>query len=148
MDGKDILRWLAIGAGAAAGAAAAHKLATERYRIGVTRETYAIRNLPPELNGITIAHLSDLHVGRVTPAWYVRKAIDLANSLKPDLVVLTGDYVDDIDIPMETCAEALSGLAAPLGVFGILGNHDYWVDPDGVADMLRSVGIRVLRNES
>ena len=148
MERKDILRWLAIGAGAAAGAAIAYELAAERWRIGITRGTYAIRNLPPELDGLKIAHLSDLHMGRITPVSFIRKAADLTNSLQPDLVVMTGDYVDDTDIPVEVCSEALAGLDAPLGVFAILGNHDHWVQPDAIADALGDAGVRVLRNES
>ena len=96
MDRKDIMRWLAVGAGAAAGAAVGYELFTGRWRVGLIRSTYAIRNLPDELDGMRLVHLSDFHIGPWTPAWFIREIVERAADLGPHLIVMTGDYVDDI----------------------------------------------------
>lgn len=146
MDRKDLLRWLAAGAGFAAGAALTYRVLTERRRLSVTRSTFGIRNLPPDLEGLRIAHLSDLHAGASTPASLIREAVAMANRLRPDVVVLTGDYVDERLEDLPACAEALSRLSAPRGVFGVLGNHDYAVGAEETIAALSVAGVQVLRN--
>jgi len=104
-----------------------------------------ISRLSPALDGLIIAQLSDLHVGPHAGPGHVRRAVALLNGLKPDLVALTGDYVlhsADYGIP---CAEALALLDAPLGAYGVLGNHDIWEGAEQVADALSAHGIRLLR---
>jgi hypothetical protein len=112
----------------------------------VTRTDVPIRGLDPRHDGLRIAHLSDLHVGRFTPEAHVRAAIELARREQPDLVVLTGDYVcwARTEIPM---AEAqLAGLTGRR-VVAVLGNHDYFTSGRGVAAALARNGYDVLRNQ-
>jgi uncharacterized protein len=144
---KSTLSFVGAAVGAGAGAALTYRLLTERWNLTVTRATFGIRNLPPDLEGLTMAHLSDLHVGELTPVEFVAEAVHRTNRLRPDVVVLTGDYVEDEASDLEGCAEALGELSAPLGVFAVLGNHDYAYGPDLVAGALASHGIRMLRNE-
>jgi len=148
MNRKRLLTWLAAGAGFAAGAAVTYRALTERRRLTVTRGVYGIRNLPPDLEGLTLAHLTDFHAGPCTPISFVREAVAHTNRLRPDVVLLTGDYVDDHADDLPACADALSGLAAPLGVYAVLGNHDFEVGADLMAQALTEAGLRVLRNAS
>jgi uncharacterized protein len=82
-----------------------------------------IDRLPPELDGLSIVHLSDLHVtGRIGIDFF-RQAVSQANALQPDLIAITGDFIDDFEL-LDWIPDALGKLAAPLGVHFVLGNHD------------------------
>jgi predicted MPP superfamily phosphohydrolase len=144
---RDVL-WLVAGAaGAAAGAALVHRLLTERWRLTVSRATHGIKNLPPDLEGLVLVHLSDFHFSSYNPIDFLRKTVQLANRQKPDAIVLTGDYADKDNADLAMCAGVLGELSAPLGVYAVLGNHDYDVGAEETVEALGSVGIRVLRNE-
>lgn len=145
---KSTLCFVGGALGAGAGAVLTHRLLTERWHVSVTRGTFGIRGLPEELEGLVIAHLSDFHVGPETPVHFVEGVVERTNRLQPDVVVLTGDYVEDEGADLEGCAAALGRLSAPGGVYAILGNHDYVHGAEGVAAALSARGIRVLRNES
>lgn len=107
-----------------------------------------------ELRGLRIAVIADLHTG----APYIgeaklRRIVHLVSSAKPDLILLAGDYVVEGVIggktmPIETTAALLQPLRAPMGVYAVLGNHDHWDDENKIARALRSVGIKVVENES
>jgi len=148
MDRKDVLKWLSAGAGFAAGAALTYRLLTERHRLTVTRAVFGIRNLPADLEGLRIAHLSDLHAGPHTPVGFLREAVAMANRLEPDVVLMTGDYADHRAGDLPACTEVLSGLTAPLGVFGALGNHDHEVGVAPTIEALTAAGVKVLRNSN
>jgi len=92
--------------------------------------------------------LSDFHRSAAVRQWEIESAVERANSLAPDLVVLTGDYVTADRRYAEPCAAALAVLRAPLGRYAILGNHDYRAGADAVAGALRQAGITVLRNQA
>lgn len=109
------------------------------------RVTFHVPGLDPAHDGLRVAQLSDLHVGSKTPARIVRAAIAEANLFRPDLVVLTGDYVSRSRKEIEGMRDLLGGLDAP--TVAVLGNHDVWVDPRGAADALRSHGYEVLENQ-
>jgi predicted MPP superfamily phosphohydrolase len=148
MARDSLLKWLAAGAGFAAGAAITHKALTERFRLTVTRGVFGIRNLPPDLDGLTLAHLTDLHAGPHTPIEFIREAVRLTNQLQPDVVLLTGDYVEEDGEHLAACAEVLAGLRVPLGAYAALGNHDHEVGAELVVEALQTAGLRVLRNAS
>src|SRR5215213_9971583 len=76
------------------------------------------------LDHIRIAHLTDIHVGRVTPFHVQRQAVALANAEKPDLVVITGDFVCHSQVYLDQLTSLLREFTAP--VLTVLGNHDYW----------------------
>jgi predicted MPP superfamily phosphohydrolase len=114
----------------------------------VERVRVPIADLPSALDGLTIAHLSDFHCGPQVHASSVRRAAQMAQALKPDLIALTGDFVQRNVEYAGQCAEALSILHAPLGVHAVLGNHDYWKDERKVAAALRRKGLAPLRNEA
>lgn len=93
---------------------------------------------------IRIAHLTDQHVGRVTPFAVQQEAVALTNAEQPDLVVITGDFVCHSQMYLDQLVELAQGFKAP--VFGVLGNHDHWAGPDEVAAALRRAGVEILRN--
>lgn len=104
-------------------------------------------HLPRALDGLKIAHLSDLHIGLWTSAEEVAQAFDLTRQLKPDLVVITGDLIDhnpDFSRVLIRYSDLLA--EAPLGVFGIIGNHDVYTGADAVTAALESGGLVMLRN--
>ncbi|HEX2660534.1 MAG TPA: metallophosphoesterase, partial [Polyangia bacterium] len=97
-----------------------------------------------QMSKLRIAHLTDLHVGRITPLAIQRAAVEMANGEEPDLVVLTGDFVCHSLAYLDQLAEVVSGFKAP--TIAVLGNHDYWSGADEVAATLRRAGVEVLRN--
>jgi hypothetical protein len=107
-----------------------------------------VPDLSPALAGLRIAHLSDLHWGPYTGQQEIGAAVERANALSPDLIVLTGDYVLWSADYAAACARELAALQAPLGVFAVPGNHDYWTDIDVVTARLRAAGATVLRNSA
>lgn len=119
----------------------------EQFR--VRRLTVPIAGLPADLDGLTIAHLSDTHLGEFTPPRVYRQLIEATNALRADLIVHTGDVinVDADDIP--EAAAGLARLSAPMGVVVCEGNHDLIQSPRRFWDeMRRTGGVRFLRNET
>lgn len=128
-------------------------------RLVVREETIQIKGWPAGASGLKIAVLSDLHVGSpYIDAAKVQLVVSKVNAAQPDLIVLLGDFVAaDSDkktsvrggtiVEPEIIAENLKGLRAPLGVFAVLGNHDWWYDGERVKIALESAGIRVLEND-
>jgi predicted MPP superfamily phosphohydrolase len=92
----------------------------------VNRKTICVGGLPPAFEGLRVALLSDFHHGNLVPSGMIRDSVRLANSLGPDFVALGGDYVHRGKEWVEGCFRELAGLRAPLGVFGVLGNHDHY----------------------
>ena len=131
-----------------AGGGGAYAILLEPQWLAVERVRVRLKRLAPKLDGFRVAQLSDLHRGQCVLEEDIHRAVDLTNRLKPDLVVLTGDYVTGSEEYAESCARALGDLCAAHGVLAILGNHDHWTDADAVQRALESNGIRVLRNDA
>jgi predicted MPP superfamily phosphohydrolase len=96
------------------------------------------------LSHLRIAHLTDQHFGRVTPHEIQQAAIAVANAQKPDLVVITGDFVCHSQEFLDQLEATLQTLDAP--VIGVLGNHDHWSGANAVRRALRRAGVEVLDN--
>lgn len=132
----------------------------EPHEIVVNRIEIALRRLPAALDGLRVAQLSDIHFDSFLGDDHVRRAVELTNAERPDLAVITGDFITAdpsgssrnhkaIAERAYPCAQILNALQAPLGRFAVLGNHDYEADADIVADALHSGGsISVLRNQT
>ena len=119
----------------------------EPYKLAVERHAIGLRRLPRELDGLRIVHLSDIHHSPFTGREQIERAVEAANSLQPDIVALTGDYISHEREYAAPCAEMLGRLRARCGVYAVLGNHDNWVDAALITDLFRAEGIRVLVNE-
>jgi predicted MPP superfamily phosphohydrolase len=105
--------------------AGAYGAAYERHHIGTTDATLPVSGLPPALDGLRIGFLTDVHHSPMVPAADIRVAVEMLAAARPDLIVLGGDYVTWGDRTyVAPVAELLAPLAAPHGVFAILGNHD------------------------
>lgn len=108
------------------------------------------RNSSGELpSPVTIAALSDLHIGRINGVDRLSRAIDHIAPLNPDVVVFLGDVIDDhIAVDEAGMRKELQRLSPPLAIWGILGNHEYISGPIATSvAMLENAGIRVLRDE-
>jgi uncharacterized protein len=119
----------------------------EPYMLTVERRAIALRRLPRTLDGFRIVHLSDIHHSPFTGSDQIKHAIETANSLEPDIIALTGDYVSHEHAYIAPCAELLGRLRARSGVYAVLGNHDHWTDAPLITDLFRLAGIQVLINE-
>jgi len=97
-----------------------------------------------KLDHLRVAHLTDLHVGRLTPLRAQLIAVRLANEAKPDLVVLTGDFICYSKRYLGALEQVVSSFDAP--VICTLGNHDHWTAPKEVRATLRRAGAEVLDN--
>jgi uncharacterized protein len=89
------------------------------------RNKIALPNLPKSFNGLKIVHISDVHCGSYFSTENLKNAFQIINELKPDLIFFTGDLVNDLAEETDRFIETLSNLNAPMGVFSVLGNHDY-----------------------
>lgn len=94
---------------------------------------------------IRVAHLTDQHVGRVTPLRVQYEAVDLALKHNPDIVVLTGDFVCHSELYLDDLTELVKHINRP--AFAVLGNHDHWTNAQAVKKALVNGGIEVLENQ-
>lgn len=105
--------------------------------------------LPEDFAGVTVAQISDFHLGNSDNQAKVHAAVDRVLALKPDLILLTGDFVSSLRSDEAQILEAeVARLSAPLGVYAILGNHDWWSDAERVAGALRQAGATLLDNSN
>ena len=126
---------------------AARTALTEPFRLSIEHKPIYLRRLPREFEGFRIVQLSDVHHSPFTSVKQIERAVETANSLQPDLIALTGDYVSKERRYAAPCAELLGRLRARNGVFAVLGNHDHWTDAALITDLFRAEGITVLINE-
>ena len=126
---------------------AARSALTEPFRLTIEHHQIRLRRLPREVEGFRVVQLSDIHHSPFTSREQVERAVETANSLRPDIVALTGDYVSKERQYAAPCAELLGKLQARHGVYAVLGNHDHWTDAPLITDLFRAEGITVLINE-
>src|SRR5688572_17047884 len=117
----------------------ASSLSLERVEVGLER-------LPKKLDGLKIIHLSDIHHSPFTNLEHIERAVKIANRLKPDMFILTGDYVSHEKKYIAPVAKVLGQLTSEFGTYACLGNHDHWTAPDLVVRKFTDVGIRMLVN--
>lgn len=135
---------------------------TRPSQIDLTLPAVAIQDLPDSFDGLTLALLTDFHASVIVGKEHIREAARLAMSQKPDIITLTGDFISgstkflsgDIGKFNESylidLLDALRGLQAPLGIFGVLGNHDFWSGAGAVTAIMEALsgalGVVWLRN--
>jgi predicted MPP superfamily phosphohydrolase len=115
-----------------------------RKNVEVSRVEVKIANLAAEFDGLTIAQMSDIHHGPYTGLDYINRCVEIVTGMNPDLIALTGDFTFAGRRHIEPCAEVLRGLKARIGVYAVLGNHDYYAGAAHVARALKQASCEVL----
>lgn len=110
------------------------------------RHEVPLPGMHPAHHGLRLAHLSDIHVGLLTSRRKIERAVELVRAARPELVLLTGDFVCYGTRFIDRMGELLGGL--PGTVACVLGNHDYWTSPSRVRRALERQGYAVLRNQA
>jgi hypothetical protein len=113
----------------------------------VTEVAARLERLPRALSGLTVAQITDLHVGPTIGERDVRRIVDQTNALRPDVVAVTGDLVDGSVRDLGRAVAHLGRLRARHGVYFVTGNHEYYSGVEAWVEELGRLGIRVLRNE-
>lgn len=146
---RHFLSKAAVAVGATPFAACAYGMLYERTEIETTYQPIGLPRLPQAFHGFRIAQISDIHIGSFMTAENIRRCVAMVNRLKPDLIALTGDFVTWEGSPKLEVVEALSGLKAPFGVYGCLGNHEIWAHvEDSITGLFAARGTRILRHQN
>jgi len=152
------LSWLGLGAGGALFSTLVYGY-SNKYNYKVRRVPLAFDNLPPAFKGMRIIQLSDIHSGSLANVQAVAHGIDLVLAEQPDLILFTGDLVNDVSTEVDPFIKIFGRLKAPMGVFSTLGNHDYgdyiwWESPEKkkanlqrLQQLQADMGWRLLMNE-
>ena len=152
------MSWLGLGMGAGLYGALLHGFAN-KYKYRVRRIRLAFSNLPPSFKGLKIVQISDIHSGSLKNPLAVKRGVDMAMAENPDLILFTGDLVNNIALEVGESPGIFGCLAAPMGVYSTLGNHDYgdyawWENAeakkanlDHLMRIQREMGWRLLMNE-
>lgn len=131
-----------------------------RHFYRVRRETVSFPDLPEAFDGFTITQITDVHAGSFTDAGGVQKGLDLVNAQHSDIILFTGDLVNNQATEMDRWIAAFSQLKAPMGKFSVLGNHDYgnyiqWESAEAqrqnlirLKEVHSDIGFRLLLNEA
>ena len=135
---------IAVGLG---GAMAGYAAVLEPNNLVVERKQIRLLRLPNAFDGFRIVLLTDLHLHPLTTAGLIRRTVEISNGLKPDLVLLGGDFVCGFAEAARELGPILEGLDAKHGVFAVLGNYDHFRGAQIVLEALRRSSIRVLMNE-
>lgn len=137
-----------------------HGVLVGKYRYHVIRHTLEFDDLPEEFDGFTITQISDIHSGSFDDKKKIEFGVDLINEQGSDVILFTGDLVNNRSEEMEPWIETFKKLQAPMGKYSILGNHDYgdymsWPSKEAKVQNLQrlcqiqeELGFRLLRNES
>jgi len=159
-DRRKFISQLALAVSAVPFVGILHGVLIGKYRYRVISHTLEFDDLPEEFDGFSITQISDIHSGSFDNKKKIEYGIDLINEQGSDVILFTGDLVNNTSKEMEPWIESFKKLEAPMGKYSILGNHDYgdymsWPNPEAkMANMERlyeiqeELGFRLLRNES
>jgi uncharacterized protein len=152
------LSWLGIGVGGSLYTSLIYGF-SNKYNYKVKRVKLSFNNLPAAFRGMKVVQISDIHSGSFSDKEAVRRGVDMINNLHADLVLFTGDLVNNEAGEMEQYMDVFNRLSAPMGVYSVFGNHDYgdyahWPTPEAKAANLErlkkvhaSLGWRLLLDE-
>lgn len=142
-----------IGSATVAGSLTLYSNDISRHELTVTYPTFLIDNLSPAFHGFRFVQISDLHLEEYTEDFFLRRVIRRVNQLKPDMVLITGDFISrgpmSIGVSYSAaarCAELLTALECPVR-YGILGNHDAAVGSSVIRGHMEYNGLPMLVNE-
>ena len=126
----------------------AYGLAIGRNCYDINKAEFVIPNLDPALDGFSIALVSDIHSSAFMTRQQMDECVREVNALRADLIVVPGDFVNSMVDEVYPFAESFANLKAPLGVYGVMGNHDFYTrDPELVAKEVDGCGVRLLRDD-
>ena len=146
---RTFFRTASVVAGAAPFLGVMYGYAAERLRYEVRRVEIPLTGLPPELDGMEIVQISDIHLSSYMSRGSVRRAVDMANDVGADLAVVTGDLVTGVHDSVYDCVDEVRRLHAPLGVYGCNGNHEIYARAEDLAERLyQQAGMKMLRREN
>jgi len=138
-DGTGISRstfisWLGVGMGTTLFGTLLYGF-SNKYEYQLKKIKLAFNNLPMSFKGLKIVHISDIHSGSFQDKKAVHRGVEMIMAQQPDLILFTGDLVNDVSTEMDEYVDVFNQLNAPLGVYSVLGNHDYgdyynWPDRD------------------
>ena len=120
---------------------------TARGRLVLSQVRVPLERLAPGVSGLRIVQISDLHIGARIGESFLRRVVDRVNALRPDVVAITGDLVDGPVHVVEQALRPLADLDAPLGVYFVTGNHEYYWGARESVRMVEQLGLTVLHNE-
>ena len=152
------LSWLGIGIGSSLFTTLVYGF-SNKYNYQIRKLPLSFNNLPPAFRGLKIVHISDVHSGSFGNKAAVEKGVQMMLDLKPDLILFTGDLINDRATEMDDYIDVFNKLKAPMGVFSTLGNHDYgdyvnWPSEadreqnlDNLKKLQAGMGWRLLMNE-
>ncbi len=129
IDGDSISRsvflsWLGLGIGGALFSTFIYGF-RNKYNYKIKNIKLAFDNLPSTFKGLKVLHISDIHSGSFMDKQAVQRGVDLINQQKADIILFTGDLVNDRALEMDNYMDVFNQLKAPMGVYSSLGNHDY-----------------------
>jgi len=159
VDRRRFVKRIAAALASSAAGCLGYAIGIEPHWLEIVERDLPIELLPPALHGTRLAHLSDLHIGPQVSDAYLVDTFDRVRALRPDVVVITGDFISYRFARAETQFQQMREVMAKLprgrlATLGILGNHDYgraWNEPTVAARVVAEAeraGVRVLRNES
>lgn len=117
-----------------------HRVVIEKHEIKIALGEHG----PSKMRAVS---LTDFHFDPLYETDYIAECVRKANTLNPDVILLTGDYISKTSERINDLAEVLGGLQANVGVYACLGNHDFWDEPIMIQKALESKGIEVLMNQ-
>ena len=125
-----------------------------RFRLVVTRYRVALPGWPATAKPLSMAVIADIHAcDPWMPVSRLAEIVSVANGLQPDVTLLLGDYVPGLRrfrtsvVPPSEWGRVLADLSAPLGVYGVIGNHDWWHDVDGVRGAFAANNLPLMEND-
>ena len=144
---RTFMRRSMYGLTAASFGGTAYGMFLEKNECEITSAEFPIARLPEGLDGFTMALVSDIHSSIFMSEEEMEKYARLVNDMNADLIVVPGDFVTSDYREVYPFVEAFHVLSAPCGVYGVLGNHDFYAGPDRVAREVDAAGIKMLRND-
>ncbi len=145
---RDFVQQMGMSAAAAPLVMVGYGVFKKLYDFDIREMDVLIPNLSPELAGLKIVQLSDLHAGSMFSARPMHEAVEIVNSISPDLVAITGDFVNEHPEEIDLILPALRELEASLGVYGCLGNHDHMGNVTVLEERLQTTNVELLTNEN
>lgn len=146
---RAFLRKGTFGLAAATVSGSAYGLIVGRHEYEITKTEFHIPDLPQEFDGFSVSLVSDIHSGAFMLPDEMSEYVRIINDLGSDLIAVPGDFVNGRVDEVFPFVDTFNELRAPFGVYGVLGNHDYYSgDPDRIAREVTGAGIRILRNEN